>query len=107
MIDVPRRARVVRCEKGRGAQLIAVGFPFLDFRDDPGFVRASERLAGFWRAKNVPHLDLASAFDGIATEALIVNRWDTHPDPRAHRLAAEAIDAFLRENMAVGADRVD
>jgi hypothetical protein len=81
-----------------GGRLSVVTFPFLQSLGpgyEYGFVH--EQLGSFWREQGVPHLDLLTVYQGMAPGKLVVNRFDGHPNEQAHRLAAEAIDRFLRE----------
>ncbi len=73
-------------------ELRVVIFPFLTSlgKDDP-FAPAYDRLLAHCREQNVPCLDLRPALLPGLQEGLVVNRYDAHPNERAHALAAEAI----------------
>lgn len=85
----------------RGVPLFAVTFPMLDkIGERYPYRLAHEQLDAFWRAAGVPHLDLLPVFAGRPPRELTVNRFDNHPGPLAHRLAAEALTAFLDAGVA-------
>jgi hypothetical protein len=58
-----------------------------------------EQLGRFWRELQVPHLDLLPVYQGLKPQQLVANRFDPHPNEFAHKLAAEAIQKFLEQNM--------
>jgi hypothetical protein len=72
--------------------LRVVIFPFLH---DQGprypFAATHEKLVGHCRDAQIPVLDLEPVFRPRAGEDLTVNRFDAHPNERAHAIAAEAI----------------
>jgi hypothetical protein len=79
-----------------GGRLAAVTFPWMQM------LAAGEnelpmygRLEAHWSERDVPHLALLPVLAAHVDEGLLVNRRDTHPNERAHALAAEAILAFL------------
>ena len=79
-----------------GGQLKVVIFPFFhNLGPEYRFVGVHEKLAAYWARHNVPKLDLLGIFDGHASEELVVNRYDAHPNEVAHELAAKAIQRFL------------
>jgi lysophospholipase L1-like esterase len=81
-----------------GGRLVVVTFPFLHALGENYEYRfVHEQLGEFWRAQNVPHLDLLPVYAPYRTAQLVVNRLDAHPNEFAHGLAAEAIDKFLGE----------
>ena len=47
----------------------------------------------------MPVLDLAPFFEGRKTSALQVHPADHHPNGKAHRIAAEAIVGWLRDEV--------
>ncbi|MFN8601722.1 MAG: SGNH/GDSL hydrolase family protein [Candidatus Binatia bacterium] len=93
-----RLAEFADLARRHGARPSAVTFPFVQMLgpDDP-FAPAYGRLDALWRSLGVPHLDLRPAFAGVAPDALVVNSDDPHPNERAHALAAQAIERFLRD----------
>jgi len=91
-----RLTEVERTVRSSGGRLLVVTFPFLDeLAADSPFRSVHERLDSFWRTLGTPHLDLQQMYYSHASEELVVNRRDTHPNERAHALAADAIEAFL------------
>lgn len=84
-----------------GGRLLVVTFPFLQAEAehyDYQFVH--DQLNQFWRELGVPHLDLQPVFAGKSPGDLVVNGHDPHPNEYADRLAAEAIDQFLRTQLS-------
>jgi hypothetical protein len=79
-----------------GIELRVVIFPFLTtLGDDDPFAPAYDRLASHCADHQIPCLDLRPALVPHVAEGLVVNRFDAHPNERAHALAAEAILADL------------
>ncbi|MBI3862248.1 MAG: SGNH/GDSL hydrolase family protein [Planctomycetia bacterium] len=67
-------------------------FPFLhNLGPDYPFAAAHKVLIDHCRRQEIPVLDLAPALEPHLSEGLMVNRFDAHPNERAHQLAAEAI----------------
>jgi hypothetical protein len=85
--------------QSRNVDLRVVIFPFLhNLGPDYPFARAHERITDHCRKAKIPVLDLRPVLEPHAAEGLMVNRFDSHPNERAHKLAAEAIVAdLLRE----------
>lgn len=82
--------------KDRDIDLRIVIFPF-PHNLGPGypFDAAHERIAEYCRQAEVPCLDLKSVLLPHVGEGLTVNRFDAHPNERAHALAAKAIEQDL------------
>lgn len=80
----------------RGARFAVVTFPWMRLllagETEP---RMHAVLDRFWRERGIPHLDLLPLFREHDPADLVVSRRDTHPNERAHALAAEAIVRFL------------
>jgi hypothetical protein len=71
-------------------------FPFLhNLGNDYAFDVAHEQIRQYCREVNLPCLDLKPVLLPHAGEGLTVNRFDAHPNERAHALAAEAIEKDL------------
>lgn len=81
----------------RGGRLLVVTFPFL--HDALGFRSAHERMDRFWTEKGIPHLDLLPLYSNLPPARITVNSHDAHPNERAHAMAAEAIEAFLKQQI--------
>jgi hypothetical protein len=93
-----------RCLR-RGADLMVVTFPFLyDLGPEYEFSKAHQTLDEYWRERNIPHLDLLETFRSHRAEGLLVNRFDSHPNERAHALAANAIWHALLEPKLVNSE---
>jgi hypothetical protein len=86
--------------QSRGGRLCVVTFPSLDRVGDE-YQLVHDRLDQCWPELNVPHLDLLSVFRNVPARKVTVNQLDSHPNEYAHQLAADAIDKFLRQQMAV------
>jgi hypothetical protein len=83
-----------------GGRLLVVTFPFLQHEGESyEYQFVHDQLDQFWRAQNVPHLDLHPVFAGALPGKLTVNRYDAHPNEFANALAAERINAFLVDQM--------
>ena len=79
-----------------GGELLVVTFPYLDQLGPNYPFRAVHRqLDQFWKDLGVPHLDLLPVYERNLERALVVNRFDAHPNELAHGIAAEAMDDFL------------
>ena len=83
-----------------GGRLAAVTFPWMQM------LMAGEvelpmyrRLAAFWEQRGVPHLQLLHEMRTHVDEGLLVNRRDSHPNARAHEIAAQAMLRFLEERV--------
>jgi hypothetical protein len=82
--------------ESRGGKLAVVTFPFVGLLGESyPFREGHRRLGEFWAAEGVPHLDLKAIFDAHAPGDLVVNRFDGHPNERAHAMAADAMLPFL------------
>lgn len=83
-----------------GIPLLAVTFPLVhELGKEYPYRAAHEKIARFWRASGVPHLDLLDVFREARPADLVVNPLDSHPNARAHRMAASAILPFVRANV--------
>lgn len=83
-----------------GAELRLVVFPFLhDLGDGYGFRAAHRRLVAHAAARGMRVCDLEPVLSPHRHEGLIVNPRDTHPNERAHELAAAAIGAQLLDDL--------
>jgi hypothetical protein len=83
--------------ENHGARLFVVTFPMLlrlGRGEDEDHVM-HPKLDSFWRARGVPHLDLLPLLREHKGRQLVVSRYDDHPSPFAHGLAAEALVPFL------------
>lgn len=73
-----------------------VVFPFLhNLGPAYPFDAAHERIAAYCQETSLPFLDLKPVLMPHAGEGLTVNRFDAHPNERAHALAARAIGEQL------------
>jgi len=79
-----------------GGRLAVVTFPFLHALGPNYEFRAiHDKLDRFWLDLGVPQLDLLPVYKGMPSRQVTVNRYDAHPNERANKLAAEAIDKWL------------
>lgn len=85
------------CEAHR-IEFKVVIFPFLqNIGQESPFDHAREVVRECCGELGVPVLDLYDTLSEHAKENLTVSRFDAHPNPRAHELAAEAIVPFVSE----------
>jgi hypothetical protein len=84
----------------RGGRLCVVTFPFMQTLGPKyEFRLVHDQLDQLWRSLEVPHLDLLPIYQDLPPRKLTVNRFDPHPNGRAHALAAEAIEKFLTQQL--------
>lgn len=84
----------------RGGRLLVVTFPFLQSTGaNYPFREIHAQLNTLWTSMGVPQLDLADTLLDHPPKDLVVNRFDAHPNERAHALAADAIDDFIQSHM--------
>lgn len=87
--------------RDNGGRLAVVTWPFLNFGPEGYKARpVHEQLDAFWKELGVPHLDLLPFLEPYPARELIVNPYDSHPNPRAHAIAADAITVFLDQLLA-------
>jgi hypothetical protein len=92
--------------QSHGGRLAVVTFPFLQALGDKYEYRfVHDQLDQCWRDLGVPHLDLLTVYRGLPPRQLMVNRFDAHPNERAHALAAAALEKFLQQQLAAKPDR--
>lgn len=83
------------CEENGIDFRIAI-FPFLhNLGPEYPFAAAHERIAEFGREAGLKVLDLRPVLEPHVSDGLTVNRFDAHPNARAHALVAEAIENDL------------
>jgi hypothetical protein len=71
-------------------------FPFVrDVGESYPFRAAHRQVVDFCKAEKIPVLDLEPVFRSHAGEDLVVSRFDSHPNERAHAIAADAIEDQL------------
>lgn len=90
-----RLARLDEAATGAGARLVVMTWPFFERLEDPAYREIHAALDDSWRTLGVPHDDLSDAFEGEPIDAWIVNPHDTHPNPRAHAVAADAAERLV------------
>ena len=75
-----------------GVRLTVVVFPlFGDWGDKYRFHTCHDRVVSAWKALGIESIDLRQAYAGIASSDLVVNRYDSHPNDRAHEIASKVI----------------
>jgi hypothetical protein len=75
-----------------GIALDVVVFPlFNSWGEGYPFDRAHDHVVTAFEAAGARVLDLRPIYAGLSSEELVVNRFDAHPNERAHGLAADAI----------------
>ncbi|HEY3967372.1 MAG TPA: SGNH/GDSL hydrolase family protein [Planctomycetaceae bacterium] len=71
-------------------------FPFLhNLGPNYPFAAAHRKIVDHCHEQRIPVLDLAPVLEPHLAEGLVVNRFDAHPNERAHQLAAEAMEREL------------
>ena len=94
--------RVNRLCRQNGADFQVVVFPFLhNLGPDYPFRHAHEQFVDYCREADIPVLDLDPVLSGHVQDGLTVNPFDAHPNEKAHRLAAEAIERTLLADLFV------
>jgi len=84
--------RIAATCKAASIRLDVVVFPFFHrWGGAYDFDTCHERVALAWKSLGVDVLDLRDVYRGIPAEDLVVNRFDAHPNERAHEIAARAI----------------
>jgi hypothetical protein len=96
-------ASLVTRVRSSGASLLVVTFPtaypaWQEYR----LAEVHPLLDSFWREMGVPHVDLLADLSALDPRDLVVWRFDTHPNARAHRVAAEAIAGRLETMLRPG-----
>jgi lysophospholipase L1-like esterase len=87
-----RFRRISETCRASAIRLDVVVFPFFTgWGDGYEFDFAHDHVAEAWRELGVPVVDLREAYRGIAGADLMVNRFDGHPNARAHEIAAKTI----------------
>jgi len=82
--------------KARNIDLRIAIFPFLNnLGPDYPFDEAHARISEYCRERGVSCLDLKPVLLSHVAEGLTVNRFDAHPNERAHALVAEALEKQL------------
>jgi hypothetical protein len=82
----------------------AVIFPLFDFPIDESypFKELHQHIADFLVSRGIPTLDMQKVFSGLnVTRLQLIPGRDSHPNERAHRIAAEAIDEWMRTQKAL------
>ncbi len=88
--------------RDHGIDLRIAVFPFVhNLAADYPFDAAHDKIADYCRETGLPCLDLKTVLAPHADEGLTVNRFDAHPNERAHSLAAEAIETGLLADLLV------
>jgi hypothetical protein len=73
-------------------RLDVVVFPLFNmWGTDYPLDNAHEKLAKAWADLGVKTIDLREAYKGIAGDDLVANRYDAHPNEKAHEIAAKVI----------------
>ncbi|MBT4863966.1 MAG: SGNH/GDSL hydrolase family protein [Planctomycetaceae bacterium] len=86
-------------------ELRVVIFPFLhNLGTDYPFRDAHRRLQDYFEAQSVLCLDLEPILTQHVDDGLTVNRFDAHPNERAHELAAEAMSERLLADLFESAE---
>ncbi len=85
-------------------KLALVIFPELHQLDDYPFRSLHTIVSKACRSLDIEVLDLIDTFEGMNERDLWCHPSDHHPNAEAHRIASEAIDPFLREQILMRSD---
>jgi len=88
-----------------GATYALVLFPWLVRLDDYALTDVHTTMREFALQLGVPYLDLLEVFAGRDAETLRVSLANEHPNALGHRLAAERITRFVRDEVLPLLDR--
>ncbi len=88
-----------------GASYALVMFPWMVRLDDYDLPDVHDTMGAFASELDVPYLDLLETFVGMNAEELRVSLANEHPNALGHRLAAERIARFLRDEVLPLLDR--
>lgn len=78
-------------------------FPFVsDLGPEYPFTKAHAKLVEFCQSEGIPVLDLEPVLTPHVDEGLKVNAYDAHPNERAHKIVAEAIEKHLLKDVFAG-----
>ncbi len=80
-----------------GGRLVILLFPLLHQFDRYPFQIIHEKLAAFCKEEGVPLVDLLPAYSRYDAESLWVHPTDHHPNEIAHRIAAQELHEFLKQ----------
>jgi len=94
-----------RAVEERGATYALVMFPWLVRLDGYDLGDIHDTMREFASQLDVPYLDLLEVFAGRDAETLRVSPANEHPNALCHRLAAERIARFLRDEVLPLRDR--
>jgi hypothetical protein len=84
--------RIADVCRGAGMRLTVVVFPmFALWREGYPFAPCHDLVEAAWKELGVEVIDLRAACRGIPGEELVANRFDGHPNARAHEIAAREI----------------
>lgn len=88
-------AAMKRASEAAGARFGVVHFPLIHRLSERPLRRIEETVAAACRAMGAPYLDLTPVLAREPDRALWLHPTDHHPDPLAHRIAADAIAPFV------------
>ncbi len=92
--------------RSQSASFRMVLFPFLhDLGPGYPFKSAHAKLVRFCKAEGIPVLDMEPVLEPHAVEGLKVNPYDAHPNELAHKLAADAIEKSLLNDVFAAESR--
>ena len=95
-----RLADIISFCNAHQMKLAVVTFPFLqDIGPNYRYGNVHDQLNAFWADNHIPHLDLLPVYKSYKPWEVVVGKQDAHPNEFAHKKAAEAIDAFLHQEM--------
>lgn len=96
-------SRGEKLAKASGARFAVVILPFMyDLTDDYPFRSIHRMIESYCRSEEIPVRDLFPAFSGSDYVDLWVHASDPHPNEQGHRIIADALFEFLRDERLLG-----
>ena len=100
--QIRRLNQMKQLVESNGGHFMVVTFPFLNALGPKyPYHDIHKTLEIVWKELGVPPLDLYSIFEKYKPSQVTVNRFDAHPNPFAHQLAADAIIKWLKNSPAI------
>ena len=87
--------------QSNGGRLSVIIWPFLQaVGPNYTYKGVHEKLTQYCKELNVPCLDLLPVVEGVPPSKLVVNQLDVHPNEYANKLAAQAVNDFLKKRLS-------
>lgn len=90
-------AEIENISRAGGAKFAVVIFPFLNaIGENYEFRPIHEKLDKYFQDRGVATMDLLPVYMKYSSKELVVSRYDAHPNAKAHAIAADEIDRFVK-----------